>query len=146
MKESVEKPNKNHQVLLAEDNEDHYILTREAINEAHLPMDLAWVQDGEELMNYLQHKSPELILLDLNMPKKSGKEALREIKASPLLRRIPVVAFTSSDSEADIEATFDLGVNSYIQKPFGFDRFVSTMKTLYDYWFGVSKLPAGSKP
>ena len=145
MNASVEKPQKNHQILIAEDNEDDYLLTRDAIEEAKLPVDLAWVKDGEELMNYLRRQSPELILLDLNMPKKSGKEALREIKASSLLKRIPVVAFTTSSSEEDIAATFDLGINSYIQKPIGFDRFVSTMKTLYDYWFVVSKRPAFSK-
>ena len=142
MNEPVEKPKKNHQILIAEDNEDDYILTRDAMQEAKLPVDLAWVKDGEELMNYLRRQSPELILLDLNMPKKSGKEALREIKASPLLRRIPIVAFSTSGSEMDVHSTFDLGINSYIQKPVGFDRFVSTMKTLYDYWFTVSKLPS----
>ena len=141
MKAPVEKPKKNHQILLAEDNEDDYLLTRDAMQEAELPVDLVWVKDGEELMNYLRRQSTELILLDLNMPKKGGKEALREIKASPLLRRIPVVAFTTSGSEEDIEATFDLGINSYIQKPVGFDNFVRTMKTLYDYWFTVSKRP-----
>jgi CheY-like chemotaxis protein len=146
MKQFVEKPKKNHQILVAEDNEDDYLLARDAIREARLPVDLAWVKDGEELMIYLGRQFPELILLDLNMPKKSGKEALREIKASLLLRRIPVVALTTSGSEEDIEATFDLGINSYIQKPVGFERFVSTMKALYDYWFVISKLPTNSGP
>ena len=137
----VEKLTKNHQIVIAEDNEDDYLLTRDAIQEAGLPVDLAWVKDGEELMNYLRRNPAELILLDLNMPKKSGKEALREIKASALLRRIPIIAFTTSNSEADIEATFDLGINSYVQKPIGFDNFVRTMKVLYEYWFTVSKRP-----
>lgn len=144
MRESVEQPKKNHLILIAEDDEDDYLLARDAIREARLPVDLAWVKDGEELMGYLARQFPELILLDLNMPKKTGKEALREIKASLLLRRIPVVAFTTSGSEEDIEATFDLGINSYIQKPVGFDRFVVTMKALYDYWFTLSKLPSGT--
>lgn len=141
MNAPVEKTQKNHQIVIAEDNEDDYLLTRDAMQEAKLPVDLAWVKDGEELLNYLRRQPAELILLDLNMPKKSGKEALKEIKASTLLRRIPVIAFTTSGSETDIEATFDLGVNSYIQKPIGFDRFVSTMKILYEYWFTVSKRP-----
>lgn len=112
MRAPVEKPQRIHQIVIAEDNEDDYLLTRDAIQEAGLPMELAWVKDGEELMSYLRRQPAELILLDLNMPKKSGKEALKEIKASPLLRRIPVVAFTTSGSEMDIEATFDLGINS----------------------------------
>ncbi len=137
----MERPNKNHQILVAEDSEDDYLLIHDVIQKARLPVDLTWVKDGEELMIYLQNHLPELILLDLNMPKKDGKQALREIKASSLLRRIPVIAFTGSDSREDIQDTFDLGVNSYIQKPVGFDRFVSTIKTLYEYWFVVSKLP-----
>ena len=141
MGESVEKLKKNHQIVIAEDNEDDYLLTRDAMQEAGLPVDLVWVKDGEELMNHLRRHLADLILLDLNMPKKSGKEVLREIKTSTLLRRIPIIAFTTSGSEADIEATFDLGINSYVQKPIGFDNFVRTMKILYDYWFTVSKRP-----
>ncbi len=140
----MDKPKKNHQILLAEDHEDDYLLTRDAIQEAQLPVDLAWVKDGEELMDYLKQHSPELILLDLNMPKKTGKEALIEIKTSELLRRIPIIALTTSGSEADIEACFDLGINSYIQKPVGFNQFVNMIKILYDFWFVISKLPAKS--
>ncbi len=141
MKAPVDKPQRNHQIVIAEDNEDDYLLTRDAMQEAGLPVDLAWVKDGEELLAYLRRQPAELILLDLNMPRKSGKEALKEIKASTLLRRIPVVAFTTSGSEIDIESTFDLGINSYIQKPIGFDNFVRAMKILYEYWFTVSKRP-----
>ena len=142
----MEKPGKNRRVLIAEDNEDDYVLTRDAFIEAGLPVELLWVKDGEELMDFLKSVAPELILLDLNMPKKNGKEALKEIKADKRLRRMPVVAFSTSGSENDVQSTFDLGINSYIQKPVGFDQYVRVLKVLYDYWFDVSKIPSGVVP
>ena len=145
--DSVEKPGKNRRILMAEDNEEHYLLTREVIQEAGLPIELLWVKDGEELMAFLrQNLSPELILLDLNMPKKSGKEALAEIRAEARFRRIPVVIFSTSGSDEDVQSTYDLGANSYIQKPVGFDPYVRVMRSLYEYWFDVSKIPAGVAP
>ena len=112
----------------------------------------ACVGDGEELMEYLQHQgkysdpadspSPGLILLDLNMPKKDGREALREIKASSDLRRIPVVVLTTSKAEEDILRSYDLGASSYITKPVTFERLVETVKQLERYWFALVELPA----
>ena len=139
----MDKPGKNRRVLIAEDNEDDYVLTRDAFIETGLPVELLWVKDGEELMDFLKNDAPDLILLDLNMPKKNGKEALKEIKSDRRLRRIPVVAFSTSGSESDVQSTFDLGINSYIQKPVGFDQYVRVLRALYDYWFDVSKISSG---
>jgi CheY-like chemotaxis protein len=109
------------------------------------------VEDGEELMNYLHHSGkytksgdsplPGIILLDLNMPKKDGREALKEIKADPKLRRIPVVVLTTSKAEEDIIRTYDLGINSFIVKPVTFDSLVHIVKTLGTYWFEIVELP-----
>jgi len=109
------------------------------------------VNDGEELMDYLlnrgefsnktKHPKPDLVLLDLNMPRKDGKEALAEIKKDPELRKIPVVVLTTSGAEEDIIKTYDLGVNSFITKPVAFEGFVEVIKTLEKYWFQVVKLP-----
>ena len=139
----VEKPGKSRRVLIAEDNEDDYLLTRDAFLEAGLPVELLWVKDGEELMDFLKRDIPELILLDLNMPKKNGKEALAEIKSNKRLKRVPVVAFSTSGSDHDVQSTFDLGINSYIQKPVGFDRYVRVLTSLYQYWFETSRIPSG---
>lgn len=138
-------------ILLAEDDEDDYLLIKDALKESRLVNDIYWVKDGEELMDYLlrqgeyedARKSPRpyLILLDLNMPKKDGREALKEIKAHPALRHIPVVILTTSKSEEDILRSYDLGVNSYIRKPVQFNEFVETVKTLGKYWFEIVELP-----
>lgn len=144
---------KNHRILLAEDNEDDYLLVRDAFGENGLPVELLWVKDGEELMDYLFRRgryarpesapAPELVLLDLKMPKKNGLEALKEMKAHPALRRIPVVAFSTSGSEEDIRAAYDLGINAYVRKPIGYVLFTEAVKTIYDFWFGLSKCAAG---
>src|SRR5207237_5281886 len=128
----------------ADDDPDDRLLTQEAFEESHLLNRLEMVEDGEELMDYLQHRGkyagaagkpkPGLILLDLNMPRKDGREALKEIKSSPELRRIPVVVLTTSKAEEDILRTYDLGVNSFIVKPVTFDGMVDVLKTLGKYW------------
>jgi CheY-like chemotaxis protein len=114
------------------------------------------VENGEELMDYLHRRGafadparsprPGLILLDLNMPRKDGREALAEIKSDPALRQIPVVVLTTSKAEEDIYRTYDLGVNSFITKPVTFDGLVNVMRTLGTYWFEIVELPAAAGP
>ena len=138
-------------ILLAEDDPDDRLMATEALEESRLANDLQIVEDGEELMDYLYHRGkyadisnwslPGLILLDLNMPKKDGREALKEIKADPNLRRIPVIVLTTSKAEEDIFRTYDLGVNSFITKPVSFESLVSIMKILKLYWFEIVELP-----
>ena len=135
-------------ILLADDDADDRLLVREAFEENHLLNVLDTVEDGEELMNYLHRRSgyenaarPSLILLDLNMPRKSGFEALREIKSDEELRRIPVVILTTSKAEEDIVRSYDLGVNSFIVKPVTFDALVETVRELGKYWFQIVELP-----
>ena len=138
-------------ILMADDNEDDCLLAREALAESRLTSVLHFVQDGEELMDYLYRRGkyaeernsprPGLILLDLNMPKKDGREALREIKADPTLRQIPVVVLTTSKSEEDICLSYDLGANSFITKPVTFASLVEVMKNTVKYWFEIVELP-----
>jgi len=139
-------------ILLADDDADDRMMASEALEESRLANDLRCVEDGEELMDYLLRRGkysqpesaprPGLILLDLNMPKKDGREALREIKSEPTLRTIPVVVLTTSQAEEDIYRTYDLGVNSFITKPVNFESLVALMKTLGKYWFEIVELPA----
>jgi CheY-like chemotaxis protein len=138
-------------ILLADDDPDDRQLTRDAFAENRLANVLNTVDDGEELLEYLQRRGryadqrneplPGLILLDLNMPRKDGREALKEIKADPNLRRIPIVVLTTSKAEEDILRTYDLGVNSYITKPVTFKSLVELIKLLGRYWFEVVELP-----
>lgn len=138
-------------ILLADDDPDDRQLTRDAFGENRLVNDLHCVEDGEELMDYLRQHShytdlegeplPGLILLDLNMPRKDGREALKEIKEDPILRRIPIVVLTTSKAEEDILRSYDLGVNSYVTKPVTFKSLVELIKVLGQYWFEVVKLP-----
>jgi CheY-like chemotaxis protein len=138
-------------ILIADDDPDDRELTHDALQECRLANDVHFVKDGEELMDYLnrrgEHKQrmgspmPGLILLDLNMPRKDGREALKEIKANPALRRIPIVVLTTSKAEEDILRTYDLGVNSYVTKPVTFASLVETIKVLGKYWFEIVELP-----
>lgn len=138
-------------ILMADDDEDDCMLAREALAESRLANDLHFVSDGEELMDYLYRRGkyaqesnsprPGLILLDLNMPRKDGREALSEIKADPILRKIPVVVLTTSKAEEDIYRSYDLGANSFITKPVTFGSLVEVMKTLGKYWFEIVELP-----
>ena len=141
-------------ILMADDDHDDCMLTKDALEEARLANDLQFVQDGEELMDYLHRRGkyadpttsprPGLILLDLNMPKKDGREALTEIKADPDLRGIPVVVLTTSQAEEDVLRTYDLGANSFITKPVTFEALVDLVTVLGRYWFGIVELPAKS--
>ena len=138
-------------ILIADDDAEDRMLLKEALEENRLKNSLQFVENGEELMDYLQHRgkfsdkdkypAPGLILLDLNMPKKDGREALKEIRADPHLRLIPVVVLTTSKAEEDILKTYDLGVSSFITKPVTFTSLVGMMKTLSDYWFEIVELP-----
>jgi CheY-like chemotaxis protein len=138
-------------ILIADDDPDDRMMTRDAFEEARLVNELHFVEDGEELMDYLYRRGkfssvipaprPGLILLDLNMPKKDGREAIREIKADSRLRRIPIVVLTTSKAEEDVLRTYDLGVSSYITKPVTFDALVDLMRTLGKYWLEIVRLP-----
>jgi CheY-like chemotaxis protein len=138
-------------IVIAEDDEDDYILTRDAFAESRLINNLIWVHDGEELLDYLtrhgEYAAPEssprpaLILLDLNMPRMDGREALKRIKSDASLRRIPVVVLTTSRAEEDIVRSYDLGVNSFIQKPVSFSDFANALRLLGAYWLEVVALP-----
>ena len=138
-------------ILMADDDPDDQLLTKDAFEECKLANDLRFVNDGEELMDYLCRKGdfknpedsprPGLILLDLNMPRKDGREALEEIKSDPDLRRIPVVVLTTSKAEEDILKSYDLGVNSFIVKPVSFEGLLEVVKALGKYWIQIVELP-----
>ena len=138
-------------ILLAEDDPGAQELTRRALEQSRIRNELYIVEDGEEALNYLRRRGkyqdpasspkPDLMLLDLNMPKMDGKQLLEQMRAAPNLRRIPVVALTTSKQENDIIRTYDLGANSYIVKPVDMDQFVNAIKVLKDYWFQIVVLP-----
>jgi len=138
-------------ILYAEDDPEDRMLVEDALKESRLANELHFVEDGEELMDYLKRRGryaeldgeplPGIILLDLNMPRKDGREALKEIKADPSLRRIPIVVLTTSKAEEDILRSYDLGVNSFITKPVTFESLVDIVKTLGKYWFEIVELP-----
>lgn len=138
-------------ILVADDDADDRMLIKDAFSEGRLANPLYFVEDGEELMDYLHRRgkfsdpalspTPGLILLDLNMPRKDGREALKEIRADEVLRRIPIVVLTTSKAEEDIYRTYDMGVNSYITKPVTFVSLVDLMKILATYWFEIVRLP-----
>jgi CheY-like chemotaxis protein len=138
-------------ILIADDDVDDRFMIREALMESRLANRVFEVEDGEELMDYLHRRGaytdpansprPGLILLDLNMPRKDGREALKEIKDDPSLRLIPVVVLTTSQAEEDIYRTYQLGLNSFITKPVSFEGLVDIMKELKRYWFEIVELP-----
>ena len=133
-------------ILVADDDADDRFLIKEAFEESSLANTLDFVEDGVELMDYLKSFCagdkvlPGLILLDLNMPKKDGREALKEIKTDPQLRTIPVVVLTTSKAEEDIFRTYDLGVNSFITKPVTFEGLVEIIQSLSNYWLQIVRL------
>ncbi|HEX4924454.1 MAG TPA: response regulator [Bdellovibrionales bacterium] len=145
------KPGREVPILIADDDIEDRELIRDALEESRLLNRLIFVSDGEELMEYLQGRGrfknreenplPGLILLDLNMPKKDGREALKEIKGDTGLRKIPVVVLTTSKAEEDIARTYNLGVNSFVTKPVTFDSLVAVMRDLGRYWFEIVELP-----
>lgn len=135
-------------ILMVEDNEGDIILTKRALAKAKLHLVLQVVRDGDEAMRYLLRKGefteasrPDIILLDLNLPKKDGREVLAEIKSDDHLRRIPVVILTTSKAEEDVMKTYSLHANCYITKPVDLNEFNKIIQTLEDFWFTVVKLP-----
>ena len=138
-------------ILLAEDDPDDRLLAIRAIKQSVLSSHVVYVSDGEELLDYLHRRGsynepdvaphPNVILLDLNMPRKDGREALAEIKSDPFLRRIPVVALTTSEAEEDVNELYDLGVNAFVTKPLTFTALCDALSSLGHFWFEVAQLP-----
>ena len=136
------------EILLVEDSPGDVRLTREALKESKVRNQLSVAEDGVEAMAFLRREGkysgavrPDLILLDLNLPRKDGREVLAEIKADETLKRIPVVILTTSDAEQDVLKGYDLHANCYITKPVDFERFISVVKSIDDFWFSIVKLP-----
>jgi CheY-like chemotaxis protein len=154
MKELMTDQKKTIVILVADDDADDRLLIKEAFEEARLLNPIHFVEDGEELLDYLKRRKkyadfadiplPGLLLLDLNMPRKNGFEALKEIKSDETLKQLPIVVFTTSKIEEDVYSSYNLGVNSFITKPVTFQSLVSVMETLAHYWFEIVELP-GSK-
>lgn len=136
------------EILMVEDNPADVRLTREAFKDAKVLNNMSVVGDGEEALLFLRRQGsyagvprPDLILLDLNLPKKDGREVLAEIKSDPALKRIPVVVLTTSEDEKDILKAYDLHVNAYITKPVNLDQFMKVVEAVEDFWLTVVKLP-----
>jgi CheY-like chemotaxis protein len=149
-----ETPKRPLTILLADDDEEDRELARDALQDSRLANEMKFVVDGQDLLDYLRREGrwadpdvdaprPGIILLDLNMPRKDGREALAEIKADESLRRIPIVVLTTSNDEADILSTYDLGVSSFITKPVTFGALVDVMRTFTQYWFEIVQVPNG---
>jgi two-component system, chemotaxis family, response regulator Rcp1 len=141
------------QVLLVEDNPGDVRLTREAFRDAKMHLDLHVVGDGVEAMEFLlqeggfsERPRPDLILLDLNLPRKDGREVLAEIKNHPTLKSIPVVVLTTSASDADIEKSYLLHANCYISKPVELEGFLTVVQSIDDFWLTVVRLPPKAQP
>ena len=138
-------------ILMADDDPDDRQLTKEAFAASHLANDLRFAENGEEMLDYLHRRGkftdpasspwPSLVLLDLNMPKKDGREALREMKSDPRFRGIRVVIMTTSKAEEDVVRSYDLSASSYITKPVTFERLVEVVKALGKYWLEIVELP-----
>lgn len=147
----MEQKSRTIDILIAEDDEEDRMLIRDALTESRLKNTIQFVEDGEQLLDYLRNEGkyadkakypkPGLILLDLNMPRKDGREALTEIKADDSMRSIPIIVLTTSKAEEDILKTYNLGVSSFITKPVNFNSLVNIMQTLKKYWFEIVELP-----
>ncbi|MDP3541519.1 MAG: response regulator [Elusimicrobiota bacterium] len=136
------------EVLLVEDDEDDVLLTREALKDSKVIVSMAVAQDGEEALKRLRRLPPfeaapvpDLILLDLNLPRVSGREVLKELKADPVLKKIPVVVLTTSAADTDVLRCYDLGANCYITKPVDFEQFQRIIKVIDEFWLTIVKLP-----
>lgn len=136
------------EILLAEDNPGDVRLTEKALDHGNIINNLHVVKNGVEALQFLRQEGefsdkprPDLVLLDLNMPKKDGREVMEEMKGDPSLRRIPVVVLTSSEAEEDVVRSYELNANAYLTKPVDFDGFVDIVKRIEDFWFSVVKMP-----
>jgi CheY-like chemotaxis protein len=151
----LKKIKKSFTILMVDDDPDDLILIREAFDENRFEGEIQSVNDGEELLDYLNNRGkyinrelypkPDLILLDLNMPRKDGREALAEIKADPNLKILPIIVLTTSNSTEDIIRSYNLGANSYIIKPMTFNALAKTVGNLGIYWFKTARLPSVQK-
>jgi len=137
------------EILLVEDNVEEAEMTMEALRDGRVRNRMHWVEDGEEAMEFLRRKGrfataprPDLILLDLRLPRMSGHEVLAEVKQNPLWRRIPVVIMTSSDDEKDVLSAYDRHANCYITKPVNMDKFMAAVRSIEDFWLTIVHLPA----
>ncbi|MCK5545364.1 MAG: response regulator [Desulfobulbaceae bacterium] len=146
---SIKQTGRSVEILLVEDSPGDVRLTQEALKEAKIVNRLSVVMDGEEAVNFLHRKDkyrdaprPDLILLDLNLPKKDGREVLEEIKSDQDLRRIPVVVLTVSKAAEDIAKSYNLHANCYITKPVDLDQFIKVIKSIEEFWLTIVKLPA----
>lgn len=135
-------------ILLVEDNIADVELTLEALEEAKFVNEVTVMRDGAEAVDYLHRRAghedavrPDLIILDLNLPKRSGHEVLADLKADPSLRRIPVAILTTSSAESDVLASYDLGANCFLTKPVDVGQFLKVVQSIEDFWFGVVRLP-----
>lgn len=145
---SIEKIGEPIEILMVEDNPGDVRLTIEAFKEGKVQNNLSVVEDGMEALAFLHREGkyanaprPNLILLDLNLPKKDGRKVLEEIKKDPKLKRIPVLVLTTSDAEQDISEAYDLHANCYITKPMDFDQFITVVKYIKDFWLSIVNLP-----
>ncbi|MBI1274410.1 response regulator [bacterium] len=140
--------NKNVQsILLVEDNPDDYEATMRAFKKASLYNPVDWAQSGQQALDFLKHSAgkgqalPGLVLLDLNMPGMDGRQTLHHIKQDKSLKRVPVIILTTSDDERDVEACYQMGANTYVQKPVSFEGLIEAIKRLKEYWFEIALLP-----
>jgi len=138
------------EILLVEDDPGDTLITREALDQSKLANNLHCVVNGEEALAFVRRQGqyahaprPDLVLLDLNLPRRDGREVLAEIKGDPALRRIPVVVLTTSQAEEDVLRSYDLHANAYVTKPVDFDRFVSVVHQIDEFYFAVVRLPQG---
>ncbi len=148
--ESMHRKPTSMTILIADDDHDDRLFMEQALRQNGFSQTIQFVEDGEELMEYLRHEGrfldqnvpwPNLLILDLNMPRKNGFQALEEIKDDPKLRRLPVVVMTTSSADEDVVKTYNLGVNSFVTKPFNFSRLVEMVGALKTYWMDTVKLP-----
>ena len=142
------EPIRQWDILLVEDNEDDILLTQHAFHRAELPAKLHVARDGLEGLQFLRREGPhhvaprpDLILLDLNMPRMDGRQMLSELKREPELRTIPVIVLTTSEAECDIAYAYEAHANAYMTKPVDFKKFASDIQRFIDFWFGLVKLP-----
>lgn len=143
-------------ILLAEDDEDDRVLLQAAVDESDLPIAMVMVEDGESLLDYLRGRGtyaaqqgqplPALVLLDLNMPRKDGHEALQEIRRSPALRHLPVIVLSTTQQQEEVQRMYSAGANAFITKPTTFEELVHIVQMIYVFWFQVAQLPLAAPP